>query len=109
MVASVAFTVTGKDPTNLGIPVTVPYSGLIFMPLGSPVADHIKGAFPPCELIPAMYELPTVPTGNSPTVIVSPVPMMIVKLAVAVCGGLDESVTVTITGNVPVDWGAPVN
>src|SRR5438552_3524020 len=65
-------TVTLKLPATVGVPKSTPSVEFIDIPLGSPVADQLKGAWPPVAIngVFAAYPTPTVAVGGSKAVLV---------------------------------------
>src|SRR5437016_2225979 len=59
-------------PATVGVPKTAPVVALIPMPLGSPLADHIYGGWPPAAAMAccAPYPTPTFAVGGLSVVVV---------------------------------------
>jgi hypothetical protein len=96
-------------PGPLGVPEITP-PALIESPAGKPVAVKVYGAVPPAAAtVVAGYATPTIPLGSAVVVIVTVVPIVICRFAVALKWGLVESVTVIAAVLVPAGpVGVPV-
>ena len=104
MLESLTLTVKGLAlAVAVGVPVMAPVAAFSESPAGSaPMAiDHVYGNVPPVAASAALYAFPAWPLGSNEVVIEStPAPedeMKRVSVAVLVCAGLLESVTVKPT------------
>jgi len=95
--ASVTCTVRPAVPAVVGVPLTV--QPVSVRPAGSvpAVTEQTYGAVPPVTPITWLYGVPTEPFGRLDRVRVNPAGLMVIVTGpVAVCCGLELSVTVTV-------------
>ena len=104
---SVTLTVTITLPAVVGVPLTThPVSE---RPCGNaPVIKQLYGEVPPLAVIVALYATPTVPFGKVFVIVSALGAITIVSLALMLCVGLLESVTFTVTVELPAVVGVPL-
>lgn len=107
---SVTFTVNVDVPAVVGVPVTAQFAPRLSPAGREPeVIAQLYGDVPPLAPIVAEYGVPTVPPGSVPVVIVSAAgAIVMLTVPIADCAGLPESVTFTVTVEVPAVVGVPV-
>ena len=69
--------------------------------------ENKSGSVPPTVLMAALYGVPTMPLGSA-VVVMNKVSTAIVKDCVAVCAGVEESVTVAVKVKLPAPEGVPL-
>ena len=105
---SVTVTFTLKVPLAVGVPVMPPLL-LIDNPAGKPVAVQVYVGMPPRAPTEAVYAAPTVPDGSEVVVIFRAGALTTRgNDVVAVSAGVELSVTVSLTLEVPAAVGVPV-
>ena len=107
LVASVTVKLTVKGPVTVGVPVMAPVLEMV-SPAGRPLADQLRGVFPPVAARVVLYAALSTPSGNELVVIDKAGAMFNVSGLVAVSGVVLESVAVTLTVKVPLTVGVPV-
>ena len=70
--------------------------------------EKVSGSVPPVVLITALYGTPTMPPGSA-VVVMNKVSTAIVSVCVAVCTGVEESLTLAVNVNEPAEDGVPLN
>jgi len=71
-------------------------------------SENDNGRLPPAVEMVALYGTPTIPPGST-VVVITNVFTAIVIVCVAVCGGVDESVTLAVNVNAPRPEAVPVS
>lgn len=96
---SVAVTVRVAFPTGPnGVPLITPVEGFNVKPAGKDDTCQVCAPVPPFAISVREYGTPTIPSGSAVVVISSGgIVDVIATVAVAVCGGVPESVTVNVT------------
>src|SRR5579883_1562246 len=109
--ASVTTTENSAEPACVGVPEIAPVRASSDSPAGSDepgASAQLYGCVPPDAASEAVYGWPTVPPGSVAVVIVSfAAAIVIERCAVAVCCGVDASVTATVNDVVPGAVGVP--
>jgi len=104
---SVTFTVTIELPAIVGVPLTT--HPVRERPLGNvPVMEQVYGELPPLAVIVALYATPTVPFGSVLVRFSGLGAITIVSFALTLCVGVLESVTFTVTVELPAVVGVPL-
>jgi hypothetical protein len=101
VLASVTWNVGVAVPAVVGVPLTTPVTEFNVKPNGSvpEVTCHVRAPVPPVAVSVCEYGTPTMPSLSAVVVIFSSgFVTVIVVLAVALCGGLPESVTWNVSG-----------
>jgi hypothetical protein len=96
-----------RDPGNslVGVPLITPVDGSSVAHAGSlpRLTLHVRAPVPPIAVSVCEYGTPTIPVLSARVVMVSGgVVTVIVVLAVALCGGVPESVTWNVSGVVTI-------
>jgi hypothetical protein len=105
--ASVTLTVRIALPAVVGVPLTT--HPVRLRPSGNaPVIEQLYGEVPPFAVIVELYATPTVPFGNVLVMFRALGAITIVSLALMLCVGLLESVTFTVTVELPAVVGVPL-
>jgi hypothetical protein len=105
--ASVTFTVTIELPAVVGVPLTTHAASE--RPAGNaPVIEQLYGEDPPLAVIVAPYATPTMPFGSVFVRFKALGAITIVSLALMLCAGVLESVTFTVTVELPAVVGVPL-
>jgi hypothetical protein len=109
---SVTLTVNEEVPAAVGVPLITP-EVLSVNPAGKDpeLIDQLYGVVPPVAANVDEYEVPAVPPGREEVVICTAVTeavTVMLRLAVAVCAGELESVTLTVNEEVPAVVGVPL-
>jgi hypothetical protein len=107
---SVTVNVSAAVPAADGVPLIAPVEVLNVKPNGSvPVNCQVRAPVPPVAVSVCEYGTATIPSLSAVVVIFSGgIWDTIVTIAVAVCGGAPESVTLNVTGAVPTPVGVPL-
>src|ERR1019366_7716197 len=96
---SVTVTVRVAVPAADGVPLITPVEEFNVKPCGVPVICQLWAPVPPVAVSVCEYGTPTMPSLSAVVVIFSSgFVTVIVVLAVALCGGLPESVTWNVSG-----------
>ena len=105
---SVTITVMFDVPGAVGVPPTV--QPLSVSPAGNvpDVIEQLYGVVPPLASIVALYAMPTVPLGNEFVSVRAAGLITIVSGPEVVCVGEPESVTFTVTVELPAVVGVPL-
>jgi hypothetical protein len=94
-------------PAVVGVPLTT--HPVRLRPSGNaPVIEQLYGEVPPFAVIVELYATPTVPFGNVLVMFRALGAITIVSLALMLCVGLLESVTFTVTVELPAVVGVPL-
>jgi hypothetical protein len=105
--ASVTLTVTIALPAVVGVPLTT--HPVRLRPSGNvPVIEQLYGEVPPFAVIVELYATPTVPFGSVFVMFRALGAITIVSFALMLCVGLLESVTFTVTVELPAAVGIPL-
>jgi hypothetical protein len=110
---SVTLNVSGVAvPSAVGVPLITPVLVFNVSPPGSvpEFNDQVYEGVPPVAVSANMYGWPTIPLGSAVVVIMSEAGEMVSsKFAVAVCGGVPESVSLNVSDRlVTVTVGVPL-
>ena len=107
---SVTVTVGVAVPATDGVPLITPVEGFNVKPVGKfPDNCQVVAPVPPVEVSVCEYGTPTIPSLSAVVVIFSGgIWDTIVTIAVAVCGGAPESVTLNVRVADPAADGVPL-
>src|ERR1035437_5012985 len=110
VLASVTWNVGVAVPAVVGVPLITPVEGFNVKPVGKfPDNCQVVAPVPPVEVSVCEYGTPTIPSLSAVVVIFSGgIWDTIVTIAVAVCGGAPESVTLNVRVADPAADGVPL-